>query len=211
MFSAVTWRISCGEPVPQAGIADFTQPGENSRLSGPSSGSPCCPDSLRQPPKQDTQLWNEVQDTVHVLCNADWISSGTIRFGYGAGDLICGRASTGPSVALGKHFSAAKERLALSEPSLSRHHCQNPQSPGNGPARKSLALCRRAAGRGCGRLRPRQSRGFRAHAVGIGSRDLFSTSSEPIPRDIGCEESVWDQFLLSAPDPAVAVCGKLGH
>ena len=44
--------------------------------------------SEQPPPKEDTQLWNEVQAVAHVRKNVDWNSSGMIRFGHDVSNLI---------------------------------------------------------------------------------------------------------------------------
>ncbi len=60
-----------------------------------------------RPPREDTQLWNDVQVTVRAGRNIDWTSSGMIRFGYGIGDLIYERVSSGLAVKFGRHLSTA--------------------------------------------------------------------------------------------------------
>ncbi len=59
------------------------------------------------PPREDTQLWNEVQVTARASRHVDWISSGMIRFGYRISDLIYERISSGLAVKLGRRFSTA--------------------------------------------------------------------------------------------------------
>jgi len=58
-------------------------------------------------PRDDTQIWNEVQAAAKVGRNLDWITSGMIRFGNNVSDLIYERFFSGASFRAGRHFSAA--------------------------------------------------------------------------------------------------------